>query len=468
MQLQEGLAEACGEGGGGLGDAPLGAGQLGGEAGEEVILGLLRSQDGHRRQHTKGISGQEDHILGSRRRRNGTDNVVNMINGIADAGILGDGLVAEVDLAVGVHGNVLQQSIPADGVVDVRLGFLVQVDDLGIAAALEVKDTVIVPAVLIIADKQALGVGGQGGLAGAGQAEEDGGILAVHVGVGRAVHGGNALEGQVVVHHGEHTLLHLAAVPGIDDNLLPGGNVEGHTGLGIEAQLLIVFYLGLGGVVHHKVRLKALQLLLGGLDEHILNKVCLPGHLHDEAHGHTSVLVGAAEGVHHEQALVAQLADSQLLHLGPHILAHRMVIVFISLAGPPNGVLGIIVHDNILVLGRAAGVDAGHHVHGAQLGDLPDLVACQLRLGLLCEQSLIGRVVDDLGGAGNTVLTQINGHSDYSFSCKLIWKSFKINILPLFHHPHYSTDKQKMLLFISTIFSYIFSYPNKKYVCRIT
>ena len=41
MQLQEGLAEAGGEGGSGLGDAALGAGQLGGEAGQEVVLSLL-------------------------------------------------------------------------------------------------------------------------------------------------------------------------------------------------------------------------------------------------------------------------------------------------------------------------------------------------------------------------------------------------------------------------------------------
>ena len=65
MQLQEGLAEAGGEGGGGLGDAALGAGQLGGEAGQEVVLGLLGGQDGHGRQNAESVSRQEDHFLGS-------------------------------------------------------------------------------------------------------------------------------------------------------------------------------------------------------------------------------------------------------------------------------------------------------------------------------------------------------------------------------------------------------------------
>ena len=196
-----------------------------------------------------------------------------------------------------------------DGVVDVGLGLLVQVDDLGVAAALEVEDAVVVPAVLVVADEQTLGVGGQGGLAGAGQAEEDGGVLAVHVGVGGAVHGGNALQRQVVVHHGEHALLHLAAVPGVDDDLLTGGDVEGDAGLGVQAQLLVVLDLGLGGVVDDEVGLEVLQLLLGRADEHVLDEVCLPCDLHDEADGHAGVVVGAAEGVHDVQLLVGQLLD---------------------------------------------------------------------------------------------------------------------------------------------------------------
>ena len=63
MQLQEGLAEAGGEGGGGLGDAALGACQLCGKAGQEVVLGLLRGQDGDRGQNAERISSQEDDVL---------------------------------------------------------------------------------------------------------------------------------------------------------------------------------------------------------------------------------------------------------------------------------------------------------------------------------------------------------------------------------------------------------------------
>ena len=45
------------------------------------------------------------------------------------------------------------------------------------------------------------------------------------------MHGGDALERLEVVHHREHTLLHLAAVPCVDDHLLLGGQVEDHGGL---------------------------------------------------------------------------------------------------------------------------------------------------------------------------------------------------------------------------------------------
>ena len=94
MQLQEGLAEASGEGGGGLGDAALGAGQLCGEAGQEVVLGLLRSQDGDRGQDAECISRQEDDILGCGCRRDGADDVLDVVDGVGDAGVLGHALVA--------------------------------------------------------------------------------------------------------------------------------------------------------------------------------------------------------------------------------------------------------------------------------------------------------------------------------------------------------------------------------------
>jgi len=221
------------------------------------------------------------------------------------------------------------------------------------------------------------------------------------------VHGGHALQRQEVVHHGEHALLHLAAVPGVDDDLLLAGDVEGNAGLAVQAQLLVVLNLGLGGVVNNEVRLKISQLLSGGLDKHVGDKVCLPGHLHDETDSHAGVLVGAAEGIDDEQALVAQLLLGDVLHGRPGLLGHGVVVVLVLVAGPPNGVLGVLVHDDVLVLGGTAGVNAGHDIDSAQLGDLALLIAGQLGFGLLLEQHLIRGVMHDLGRAGNAILSQI-------------------------------------------------------------
>ena len=270
---------------------------------------------------------------------------------------------------------------------------------------------------LVVADEKALGVGGKRGLAGAGKAEEDGGVLAVHVGVGRAVHRSDALEREVVVHHGEHALLHLAAVPGVDDDLLAGGDVEGHAGLGVEAELLVVFDLCLGRVVDDEVRLKVLELFRGRADEHVGDEVGLPCDLDDEADGHAGIVVRAAERVDDEQALVAKLLDSDVLDGLPGFLGHRMVVVLIGFGGPPHGVLGVVVDNDILIFGGAAGVDAGHNIDGAQLADLTLFVANQTSLGFLFEKHFVGGVAHDLGSTRNAILAQIQfRHKKYLFS----------------------------------------------------
>ena len=84
-----------------------------------------------------------------------------------------------------------------------------------------------------------------------------------------------------------------------------------------------------------------------------------------------------------------------------------MVVILVGIGRPPHGVLGVGVHDDVLIFGGATGVDAGHDVHGAQLGDLALFIAGQLGLGFLLEQLFIGRIVNDFGRSGNAILSQI-------------------------------------------------------------
>ena len=74
-----------------------------------------------------------------------------------------------------VEDHVLQDGPEAvGGGVDLGLVLRAQADDLGVAPALDVEDPHVGPPVLVVADEMALGVGGEGGLPRAGEAEEEG------------------------------------------------------------------------------------------------------------------------------------------------------------------------------------------------------------------------------------------------------------------------------------------------------
>jgi hypothetical protein len=67
--------------------------------------------------------------------------------------------VGEIYLSVLVNCYVFKKGIALDGMVNVGLSLFVEVDNLGITSAFEVKDTVIVPSVLVVADKQTFRIG---------------------------------------------------------------------------------------------------------------------------------------------------------------------------------------------------------------------------------------------------------------------------------------------------------------------
>ena len=117
--------------------------------------------------------------------------------------------------------------------------------------------------------------------------------------------------------------------------------------------------------------------------------MCLPCYLDDEADSHTCVLVSATECVDNIEILVAELLDSELLDLCPYILRHWVVVILVALCCPPYGVLRVLVHYNVLVLRRTAGVDTCHDVHSAKLSVLSYLETFETCLCLLLEQLLV-------------------------------------------------------------------------------
>ena len=193
MELQECLTEASGEGRCRLCDSALCTSKLCCETGQEVVLCLLRSQDGYRRKYTECICGEEDHVLSCRTCGDRANDIFNMVDRIGYTGVLGYALVSEVDHTVFIKCYVLEKSIALDRVVDIRLGFFIKVDNFSVAAALEVEYSVVVPAVLVITDQETLRICGKSCLTCSGKSEEDRCVFAFHICVSGAVHRCDAL-----------------------------------------------------------------------------------------------------------------------------------------------------------------------------------------------------------------------------------------------------------------------------------
>ena len=130
----------------------------------------------------------------------------------------------------------------------------------------------------------------------------------------------------------------------------------------------------------------------------------LPGNFHDEAYSHAGILVGAAERINDEQSLARQFLDGQFLQLFPVLLGQFVVVVRIFRCIPPYGILGILVHDNVLVLRGTSCVDTCHDVDSTQFRQLTLFIAGQFGLHFLFEKKLVGRIVDDFLCSGNSVL----------------------------------------------------------------
>ncbi len=193
------------------------------------------------------------------------DVVGDRLQRIGAAGVLGDRVVVQVEASRRrVHDHVLEHRPEGVGRgVDLRLRVGREADDLGVAAALDVEDAVLAPAVLVVADQRPLGVGGEGRLARARQPEEDG-HAPVGADVGRAVHREHAALGQAVVHQGEDRLLDLAGVGGAADQDLLVGEVQAHevgragaVGVGVGGEARGVEHQGLGPVGRRSPRRSA-------------------------------------------------------------------------------------------------------------------------------------------------------------------------------------------------------------------
>ena len=143
-----------------------------------MVHHLLLRELGDGRKHPKGVAGQEDHVAGVAVNLGRDECVGDVVQRVCTPRVLRQGDVVVVDLSAPlVEDHILQHAPEADGVVNLRLLLTRQVDALGIAAALDVEDTLGRPDVLIVSDELPCRVGAEGRLPSATEPEEEGDIL---------------------------------------------------------------------------------------------------------------------------------------------------------------------------------------------------------------------------------------------------------------------------------------------------
>ncbi len=352
----EGRAETGAEGRFRLGYATLSARDLGGEARQEVIHRLRRCQPRDGRQHAEGVTGQHDDVLGVPAQRR-LGRVGDEVQRIGTPHVRCQAVVVEIQRQrFGIMDHVLDHRVRhRAGRVDVRLGLGVQADGLGIASALEVEGAALGPAVFVVADQDAGRIGRERGLAGARQAEEDGGIngIARRV-VGRAVHRHDAFLGQQVIQQGEDRLLVFPCVFCAADQDQLAREVQRDHRLG-PAAVLCGIGLEAGAVDDGEIGGEGCQFRRIRAAQQVPDEQAMPGKFGDHPHVQTMRRVGPAEKVLHVVAAALHMRQ----HVGvKHVEfrgVHRRVVV------PPDRLRDLGRLDDELVLGGPPRVLARGH-----------------------------------------------------------------------------------------------------------
>jgi len=204
---------------------------LRGITGQEMVGSLLGGELADGREDTKGIAGQHDDVRGLAVDDARNLSIGDILDGVCASCVLGNADIVVIGRAViGVVDDVLEDGAVADSIEDIRLLFSGEVDALGVATTFDVEYTGVRPDVLIVADKQTLGIRRQRGLAGARETEEESDVAVLDANIGGRVKGklaeldwleivlaGGSVRGQrkgrgAAHHNGEDSLLHFSGI----------------------------------------------------------------------------------------------------------------------------------------------------------------------------------------------------------------------------------------------------------------
>ena len=198
--------------------------------------------------------------------------VRNVLDGIGGPSVFRHRTIGVVHrTSLRVVDDVFQYRAEFNGGVDFRFFFDGQIDAFCVAAAFDVEDTVVRPAMLVVSDQLATLIGGQGCLAGAREAKEQRHIFIVAF-VGAAMHRQHALFGHQVIHDREDTLFHFTGVLGAQDHELTAFETEAHAGRRREP-----FRIGVGRelapIKDDVIRFAEISQFVGGRpDQHVVHE----------------------------------------------------------------------------------------------------------------------------------------------------------------------------------------------------
>ena len=236
-----------------------------------------------------------------------------------------------------------------------------QIDTLGIAATFHVEYTVIAPAMFIVADKAAVRVGGQRGLARTGQAEEQGHVP-FRTFVAGAVHAQQALLGQQIVHHREDGFLQFTGIQTAADEHGLGIEVQDDEGLRIcMVRCRISLHAGQGDDC--KIFLNGAGFIT--LDEQLVHKYTLPGLFVNEFH--PDLILGISTSLH--------IVYVDLMGLDKSFTFCQQAVIGLLGAGlvrrPADHIMGQRRIYDELVLGRTACMGSRGHPQGTFIRKAP-------------------------------------------------------------------------------------------------
>src|SRR5260370_6717726 len=243
-----------------------------------------------------------------------------------------------------------------------RLGFRTQLDCLRIAAALEIEDAFRAPTALVVTDQRAPGIGRQSCFPGSRQTEEYGRII-LRAAICRTMHRHDVLSRKKVIQRRKDGLLDFAGIrtsPYQDDlsrKIHRDHRFAAHpVALGIRLEGR--------AAVNRELRKEGREFAPVWPEQQRADEKGVPSKRCEDARAQPEFRIGASAKVLGIQSLAGGVSNEVLVQ-SRKLRGGHLAVVF-----PPDGLLRLVVTDDIFVFWAAAGVHAGFGAQRATRRDL--------------------------------------------------------------------------------------------------